>query len=239
MELKTSRILLLSVFLSLTSSSFSQSAIEDYFDTTVGKENLPLNNGTFYFTTFRTLDSHQFYNTNKFDKGTIVYDGQLYNAVNLKYDCHRDVLIFKPYGETENFGIILIEKKVERFTLNHKNFINLSVVTKDSLKNVTGYYEESVKNAHFTFYIKHKKDRRENIKDNTIFNVFGIDNSFFFFFKNAYYNIDSKKDVSQLFLEQKKEINAFYTDNSKLLKEDKTAFYEKLFIYIDQIITTK
>ncbi len=239
MKLKTYQILLLSVFLSLASSSFSQSTIEDFFDTTVGKENLPLNNGTFYFTTFRTLDTHQYYNTNKFDKGSIVYDGQLYNAVNLKYDCHRDVLIFKPYGETENFGIILIEKKVERFNLNHKTFINLSLVTMDSLKNVTGYYEENVKNTHFTFYIKHKKDRREYIKDNTIFNVFGSDNEFLLAYINTYYVIDSKKDVTQLFLEQKKEINAFYTNNSKLLKEDKTTFYEKLFIYIDQVITTK
>lgn len=239
MKLKVSLILLFIIFHSLHITLYAQNKTEDFFDTVVGKENLPLNNGTFYFSTYKTLDTHPFYNSNKFSNGSIIYDEQLYNNVNLKYDNHRDILVFKPYGETENFGIILIENKVERFNLNHKTFINLSFVTKDSLKNVKGYYEENVKNAHFTFYIKHKKDRREYIKDNNIFNVFGIDNEFLLAYKNAYFTIDSKKDITQLFLEQKKEINGFYTNNSKLHKEDKTTFYEKLFTYIDQIITTK
>lgn len=239
MKLKVSLILLFIIFHSQHTTLYAQNKTEDYFDTVVGKENLPLNNGAFYFSTYKTLDTHPFYNSNKFSIGSIIYDEQLYNNVNLKYDNHRDILVFKPYGETENFGIILTEKMIKEFTLQNKHFINLSLITKDSIKSIQGFYEENWQGSNFIFFIKHKKDRREYIKDNVIYNEFGIYNEFLVAKNNSYFIINSKKNITDLFKEQEKEIRAFYDDNSKLSKENKTSFYEKLFRYIDQLQTTK
>ncbi|MFN7043802.1 MAG: hypothetical protein ACK4M1_01285 [Flavobacterium sp.] len=239
MTIKTYYNFIFTVFLLINSSLYSQNKIEDFFDNSVGKENLPLNNGTFYFNTFKTLNTHQYYHTNKYSVGTLVYDNQYYNTVNLKYDSFRDVLVFKPFGESENFGIILISEKVLHFTINNKNFTNLSFITKDSLKNVKGYYEENLKGKDFTFYIKHKKDRREFIKNQVVYADFGIYNEFLIFKSNIYHPIKSKKDVTILFPIHKKEINTFYSDNSKLSKDNKTEFYEKLFRFIDHLTSIK
>lgn len=239
MTKKTYLTFIFTTLLSINCSLYSQNKIEDLFDSKVGKENLPLNNGVFYFNTLKTLDTHQFYNTNKYSSETLIYDNQFYNTVNLKYDSFRDVLVFKPYGESENFGIILIQQKVSTFTLKNRNFVNLSLITKDSLKDIKGYYEEHLKGKHFTFYIKHKKDRREFIKNQVTYTDFEIYNEFLILKDNIYHPIKSKNSITNLFPMYKKEINTFYSDNSKLSKDNKTEFYEKLFRFINQLNLTK
>ena len=239
MNIKSYYNFIFTVILLINCNLYSQNKIEDLFDTTVGKENLPLNNGVFYFNTLKTLNTHQFYHSNKYSSENLIYDNQFYNTVNLKYDSYRDVLVFKPYGESENFGIVLIQQKVSNFTLNNRNFVNLSLVTNDSLRDVKGYYEENVKGKYFTFYIKHKKDRREFIKNQVTYTDFEIYNEFLILKDNSYYPIKSKNNVTSLFPTFKKEINTFYNDNSKLSKDNKTEFYEKLFRFIDQLTFTK
>lgn len=239
MKIKTHYSLLLILFLLSNLNSFSQIKIEDFFDTSIGKENLPLNNGAFYFNTFKTLTSHQYYQTNKYVVGNLTYNNQYYNTVNLKYDNYKDILIFKPYGESENFGIILVSNEVSKFQLNNKSFINLSLITNDSVKNVSGYYEENLKAKDFTFYIKHKKDRREFIKNQIIYTDFEIYNEFLILTNQTYYSIKSKKDTTNLFPNYKNEINTFYNENSKLAKDNKTEFYEKIFRFIDNLTSIK
>lgn len=235
MNIKPYFFLTICMFLLSNTKIYSQNNIEDLFDNVVGKENLPLNNGPFYFNTFKILNSHQFYHVNKYLQGSLIYENQYYNTVNLKYDNYRDALIFKPYGESENFGVILLKEKVFQFTLNNRNFINLGLITKDSLKNVKGYYEENVIGKDFTFYIKHKKEKRELIKNQITYSDFDIYNEFLLLSNKNYYSISSKKDIITLFPKYKKEINTFYNENSKLAKDNKTEFYEKIFRFIDNL----
>ena len=240
MKIKNNYLLFSTIFLLLNSSLYSQKIIEDFFDNTIGKENLPLNNGAFYFNTFKTINTHQYYNTNKYSIGNLVYENQFYNTVNLKYDSHKDLLVFKPYGESENFGIILIKDKISTFNLNKKKFVNLSLITKDSIKNIKGYYEENLCSKKFTFYIKHKKDRREFIKNQIIYTDFEIYNEFLILTdQKTYHTIKSKKDITNLFPAYKQEINTFYNENSKLAKDNKTEFYEKIFRFIDNLTSIK
>lgn len=239
MKLKVSLFLLLIIFQLKHTTLMAQNKPEDYFDVVVGKENLPLNNGAFYFNTYKTLETHPFYNSNKFSNGSIIYDNQSYNNVNLKYDNYRDILVFKPHGESENFGIILEEHLITNFTIYNKHFVNLGLITKDSIKSIHGFFEKNWEGLDFTFYIKHKKDRREFIKDNVSYNEFEIYNEFVVTKNNSYFIIKSKKNITDIFKEKEKEIKAFYDDNSKLFKKNKTSFYEKLFRYIDQLTNVK
>ncbi|SHO71946.1 hypothetical protein [Flavobacterium cucumis] len=231
-------IIIFMVALLINCNLHSQNKIEDLFDNTVGKENLPLNNGVFYFNTFKTFDTHQFYSSNKYSSEALIYDNQFYNSVNLKYDSYQDALVFKPYGESENFGIVLVQQKVSKFTLNNKNFVNLNLTTNKNLTDIKGYYEENWRGKNFIFYIKHKKTRRELIKNQTSYTDFEIYNEFLIFKNNLYYSVESKNNLINLFPILKKEIKTFYSDNSKLLKNNKTEFFEKLLRFIDQLTFT-
>ena len=221
------------------SSLQAQSSIDEHFDQTVGKENLPLNNGVFYYNLYKTNNTNQYYYTNKYLVGNIVYEDQFYNNVNLKYDIYKDILIFKPYGESENFGIELINDKVSQFSINNKKFINLSNITKDSIKGIKGYYEENFVSERISFYIKHKKGTKTFIQNQAVYNDFEVENEFLLLINNNYNQIKNKKDVVTLFTQYKNEINNFYSDNSKLQKINKTEFYEKLFRFIDNLSFSK
>lgn len=213
-------------------NAYSQKSIEDVFDNTIGKYNLPLNNGKFYFNTYRTNTTHPFYFSDKFILCTIKYDHQDYNKVNLKYDINRDVLVFKPFGESENYGTILIEDKVDEFILHNKKFVNLRILS-SQISN--GFYEQNFITKNFLFYIKHKKKKKESIKNQEIFMEFETFNEFLILKNNSYIPIKNKKDIINLFPIYKKEINKFYNENVKLENENKTEFFEKIFRFIDQL----
>ena len=61
------------------SSLQAQSSIDEHFDQTIGKENLPLNNGVFYYNPYKTNNTNQYYHTNKYLVGNIIYENQFYN----------------------------------------------------------------------------------------------------------------------------------------------------------------
>lgn len=239
MKKKTYSQFVFFILLVFYSNIYSQNIIEDFFDNTVRKENLPLNNGIFYFNSFKTLNTHQYYLINKYFQGSLIFDNQIYNDVNLKYDIFNDAIIFKPYGESENFGIILIKEKVSQFTINNKKFINLSLTTKESIPKIKGFYEENFKGTQFVFYVKHKKDRRDFIKNQIFYSDFETYNEFLIFIKGEYFEIKGKKDLRILFPDFKNEINTFYSENSKLSKDNKTEFYEKIIRFIDRLTLTK
>lgn len=232
MKMKKCFFGILAITLLININVYSQKSIEDLFDDTIGKHNLPLNNGKFYFNTYRTNNTHPFFFSDKFILCTIKYDHQDYNKINLKYDINRDVLVFKPFGESENYGTILIENKVNEFILHNKKFVNLSIPS-NQISN--GFYEENFVSKRFTFYIKHKKSKRESIKNQEIFMEFETFNEFLILKNNSFIPIKNKKHIVNLFPNYKKEINTFYNENAKQENDNKTEFFEKIFRFIDQL----
>jgi len=228
-------ILFFTYFLFFSSMSYSQENIERYFDETIKKENLTISNGKLFVNSFKTTETDQFY-ANKYTSETILYNNEKYSNVNLKYDIFRDILIFKPYGESENFGIELIAEHVNSFTLKNKTFINLSIITKDSIDFAKGYFEENFKSEKLIFYIKHKKETKEFINNQRIFNSFLNYNKYLLLFKNNYYEIKTTKDLIKIFPSLKKDIKQFSNENSSLLRTDKDAFFEKLIKKISTLI---
>lgn len=207
--------------------SYSQKNIESYFDEIIRKENLTISNGKLFVNNYKTTETDQFY-TNKYSSETLNYKNETYTNINIKYDIHRDILIFKPYGESENFGIELIAENVHSFTLKNKTFINLSILTKDSIDFVKGFFEENYRSEKLSFYIKHKKETKEFINNQRIFNSFHNYNRYVIFFNNNYYEIKNSKDLIKIFPYLKKDIKQFNDENNSLLRENKDVFFEKI-----------
>lgn len=207
--------------------SYSQKNIESYFDEIIRKENLTISNGKLFVNNYKTTETDQFY-ANRYSSETLKYKNETYTNINIKYDIHRDILIFKPYGESENFGIELITENVHSFTLKNKTFINLSILTKDSIDFAKGFFEENYKSEKLSFYIKHKKETKEFINNQRIFNSFLNYNQYVLSFNNNYYEIKSTKDLMKMFPDLKKDIKQFNDENNSLLKENKDVFFEKM-----------
>jgi len=233
-------LILFGLFLNISaiqSQTSNDINIYNWFDKTVGKNNLDINNGVPHTNPFRLVDDRHLYLVDKYEIGKITYDGQDYYDVKLKYDIFRDVLVLNPYGESENTGINLNKSKVESFSIENKNFIKIDKKSETVPEFLPGYYEESEITPDFIFYIKHHKDQQKIAAETGVFYFFKENNSFFVNLKNTIYPIKGKNDVIKLFPEQKKQINGFYLMNRELKKSDLNQFMKNLMKYISNSLS--
>jgi hypothetical protein len=228
--------LLLLVSYTSQSQNDSSVSLHDWYDSKVGKENLDINNGKILLNYDIILKNNDRFYFNNYTLGSIVYDNQLYNNVLLNYDVNNDELIIKPNGENDRMPIVLNRSKVNSFKVNGKNYINLDLKKTDNEFIMSGFYEEVLIYNKVNFYIKHKKDRRQIINDNLVFDDFTTITSYIILYKNQYYKITNKKSLIIIFPELKKAINEYYSNNESIEKSNKIKFLEDLFKYINTIL---
>ncbi|RZJ52511.1 MAG: hypothetical protein EOO44_11590 [Flavobacterium sp.] len=237
---KSNFLILFGLLLSI-SNIYSQSVNNEistynWFDKTVGKENLDIINGTPHNNPYRTVGGTHIYFIDQYELGSLTYEGQVYYNVKLKYDIYRDILVLNPF-ESENIGINLIQNKVESFSIKDKNFIKIDKKINAVPQFTTGYYEENKIAPDFIFYIKYHKDQQKVIGEGIVSYTFKEDTFYFLNFKNSVNQISSKNDVIKIFPEQKKQINEFYFMNRELKKADLNQFMKNLMKYINNSLS--
>lgn len=209
--------------------------VYNWFDKTIGKENLAVNNGKLEINYDRTLNNQNRYLTsNNYTIGSLNYDNQDYFNVNLKYDIFKDELILRPDGESDYISINLIKERIKNFKIYDRNFINLDNILPSNF--LGGYYEENLLGKSFVFYVKHYKQNRELVNDNGVFVEYFYENKYIIFYKNKFNTINNKSEIVKLFPNQKTNINDFYNLNKYLKKENQLKFMENLMKYINKLI---
>lgn len=227
-------IFLFGLFLN-TPKIFSQNNNEvltyNWFDKNLGKESLNYNNGTGHLNFDRTInDSHRYYNTTEFKNGSIIYEGQSYFNLDLKYDLFNDQLIARPYIESPNIQINLIKEKVDSFKIDNENFINIKQ-TSTNFK--SGYYEEMIVGNNDVLYIKYNKEKKDVIKDYSVFIDYKSHNDYLLLKDNKLTLINDKKEIIKLYPDQKRKINDFFLMNKDLRKTNQVLFMKNLIKYIN------
>jgi hypothetical protein len=226
------------LFLFFSISAFSQNAanqsLYEQFDTSIGKQNLSIYNGTIHINNLRSINNtHRYYNSDKYVNGFVSYEGQPYADVALKYDLLNDIVVVKVQGDNNKLGINGITDKTESFAIYGKKFVNLNynIITP---KFVSGYYEEEILNDKINFYTKYHKDNIEILQSNGVFYKFEESQTFVFGYQNNYYQLGSKSDAIAIFPKLKKDIDAFYEKNTALENASKKLFYKTLLNNISQ-----
>ncbi len=223
------------IFLLLTATNlYSQTNLYEWFDNATGKTDIALYNGPMYYNQYRSLDpsNNPFLGKDEFSLGDVIYDGQVFYNVPLKYDIKQDILLAQPIAGGNSKSIQLISQRVNSFNLLGNKFVNLSASGFENTDFKSGYYEESVVNPAFTFYIKHRKNAREIINGKALFSDFSVDDNFFVLKDSKIYQVKSKKNVISLFPDLKMQINDYY----KSKKSVDSQFMEDLFKYINTIL---
>ena len=125
-------------------------------DSLVGNENLAYNNGLIYDNKFKSTSQNtsQFLE-NKYNKGILQYDNEIYYDVSLKYDVFNDLLLFKPNTQIL-LETSLITKQVDYFIINNLKFKKIENKSTENSSNF-GYFEEVKINDKIDLYIKYKK----------------------------------------------------------------------------------
>lgn len=231
---------ILPLFLIITISINCQTSIDEkelhkWFDATVGIDNTGLLNGTAYTKKYRSKNGyHEFYSSSSFRTSDIVYNGQQYFDIAMKYDIHDDELIVEIPTQTSSYTIQLIKEKVKSFSINGANFISIRNLTEDN----NDFYEVIFKSLKLALYKKNIKTSNKYFSGRSTFYSFKNKDEYLLSLKNVYHKITkSKKSLIKLFPKYKNEINSFYKSEKELMTLDYDLFMRNLMKELNDIIS--
>lgn len=196
------------------------------FDDLVKNENLPFHNGKFNFEIYNIDPSSPsniyFYSEAKL--GSFIYNSQIYQNLNLKYDVFNDQLIYFENSKMNNGGLILDKTKINCFYINNLFF---------QKKNNLGYCQVLEEKNNVKLLQKHYKIKKEKNSGKNVTYYFLNREKFYLEINNHLFSINKKKSLIKLFPDFEVEINKFYNKNEKLFSDNKAQFFIKLIQLIE------
>lgn len=218
---------------SLLYSNAKQHAISLYHE--FMRPETGLLNGAQYLNYAQTIqEGIPFFESPEFNKGSVIYNGMLYENIPLQYDLVRDELI--TIVPSSNYNICLINDKITGFNLLNHQFIRL---IKDSNDKVikTGFYEVLYE-GNIAAYKKQSKIIGEDVSSGKLRTFIIESNTFYIKKSNNYYPITSKGSLLSILKDRKKEIQEFIRINKLNIRNDKNNALPKIAAYYDGISTT-
>ena len=184
-----------------------------------------------YFDIYRCLDTdnNKFYEDYDFFNGTVVYAGEPFFNLKLKYNLLDDLIILEFVNKKVNY-LQLNSTLVESFFIGDSKFMRLPLNIEIEPFYGNGFFKEiHNKNSEHRLYVKYEKEKHKVIKDAKLFYKFSEKLTYVLSYKNNFFKINSKKSLIKALPNRKNEIQEFYATNSRLYKLSKEEFYKKLF----------
>ncbi len=225
----------------ISGQDMTQRDYYNWFDTQTGIENTGLFNGVRYKELYRIKNGkHKFYERSDFFVSQLVYDGQPYYDVNLKYDLYEDQMIAEIQAESGSSILKLIKDLVESFRIEEKTFVHLKgTEVYKSKEQIDGFYEILKEGQSLFLYKKHSKIINKVLDNSAILYEFKSDNKYYVFHNDLFYPVSNKNDLIKIFPERKKQINEFYSGNKYLMKSNYDLFMIQIAERIDAALTSK
>ena len=184
----------------------NNSAAYVWFDNAIGVENSGLYIGREYTENYKFKNGkHKFFEFNGFQKGDVLYDGQPYYDVLLKFDVYENELLVKLPVEKGIAAFTLIKDEVTHFTIGNNRFIKVheNLEKEDAL---ILYQEVLLETINFTFLKKHSADKKTIKEGRWSYVEFLKKDSHSLLYRGKYYQIRNKRDILNIFPNYKKQL---------------------------------
>lgn len=213
-----------------------EAKIYSWFDNEVGIENTRLYNGIEYIEEHRTInEKNKFFFSNSNFIGEILYDGQWFTSVPLKYNVFDDLLLIQLESGSGKNILQAIKGKVERFHLNNHVFINVPSQISGNIEG--GYHEVLWETDDLAILKKHSKKIIEKRDEKIAYFEFNdLKESYLVRHKEQFYVLNSRRDLVRLFPENEELINKFYKNNSSVLRRQPDNFHVNLFKELSPLV---
>jgi hypothetical protein len=178
-----------------------------------------LYNGTEYISyekKFRRVEGHQYFLSNEQQKGSIFYDGSLYQDIPLWYDIKLDQVILS-YPKTI-FKVKLVTEKLQYFTIKNHAFIYVNQAQTDKSTAPIGFYELLL-DGPVKVLAKRSKRSNEQLIGNEVVLYFEQTDKFFIQKSDKLYPVNGKKSLLAIFPEKKKELRRYAATNKLKFKK--------------------
>lgn len=165
---------------------------------------------------YQLSEGHPFFGDGKMHKGTLLYNGILYEDLMLWYDMVKDLaVITSPYGA---YKVFLINTQLESFTIGEHTFVRLS----DSLNPTAprnGFYEQLYK-GQISLLKKNRKFIREDLQLSGVRGY--IDSTVSYYIKkgNSYYSVGNRRSLLRALKDRSKDASKFIRQNKLSIRRD-------------------
>jgi len=171
---------------------------------------------------------------NGFSKGSVYYDGTMYNNISLLYDINTDQLVCLFPNRISKF--IVQKDRVQTFDYLGSHFIN---VNKDTLPNntvlETGYYRQ-LYNGKSEVLAKYTKSMQSTTSTSNLVEYYFTGKTYFYIKKNnVFRSVGSKGSVLDLFKERKADLKKFIKANNIDFKEKPEEAMVKVATWYDHL----
>lgn len=212
----------------------NDAALYTAFDNRIQIRNAAFNNGKVHFNPYRSADrTFRYYNSPDFMRGAVVFDGQWYGNLFLKYDLLADELVVKFDGEGNKMGFSPVKERIAAFDIDGIKFANLDLAEHPDY--ISGFYEET-KAGEVSLYTKHRKNQITSLSDKEVLYTYVTQYDFFLSHGKAFYKIDGKRDVIAAFPTLEVAITNFFDANVTLEKTDRRQFMKRLAFELGKLL---
>jgi hypothetical protein len=217
-------------------NSFQNKQYYKSFDSINNYQNIGVFNGLEYVDIYLSYKntSHKFYQNEEFLVGNVIYDGQPYFDLKMKYDLLNDFLLLEYVNQKVNY-LSLNTELISEFSIAGDKFVHLS--QNEELEGFyrNGFFRELYKSNTYSLYVKYIKPKSEKFQDKRVFYDFSSKKVEVLYYQEKFYRLDNINDIIDILPGSKDKIQEFQKSNKKLYKKDREQFLQKLFITLEGI----
>jgi hypothetical protein len=161
------------------------------------------------------------------ENGSLVYDGEYYENVDLLFDLSIDKLITEKSNGLAT--IQLVSEKIDRFSLGERQFVKFNDDTVEK-----GFYE-ILYSGSTKVYARRYKTFEERVEGGRVIKEFELKEVYYIKKNDLFFRVRNLKSVMNVFSDRKRELKSLHRFNSLLFKKDLSKNIARMAKSYDQV----
>ncbi|SDL69989.1 hypothetical protein SAMN05421813_101266 [Daejeonella rubra] len=182
---------------------------------------------------YQVSNGHQFFESPDFSKGTIFYDGMLYQDIPMWYDLVKDQIVVQSLDSLSM--ISLHNERIDYFSLFGHDFKKISQDSSNSNSLTTGFYDH-IYSGKTEVLVRRYKGTLEDVSPEGIFTkILKQKNEIYLKKEGKYYSVASSGSVVKALGNHQKEVLSQLKKNNVKFKKDPEKATVMMVMYYDQL----
>jgi hypothetical protein len=200
--------------------------------------NSRINIGSYYFDRNWGTDGHPFFLENYWESGTVMFEGQHYDSIEMRYDIYNDLLLVK-YIDKEGrvTPIQLYNSKVDEFRIMGHHFVRLKEDTLSGFK--TGFFDLLQDGETAKVLAKRKKEINRSVNSSDQVKEYLQKDKYYIMINQDYYDVNGKKSIIKVLSDRKSELKIFLKKNKSRFRKNEERQLIEVVQYYNSIVSNK
>lgn len=183
------------------------------------QKDISINNGIQHFPYSPAIEGTAYFISDAWQKGTIEYQGVIYDNIQMNYDLVKDKVVIAPEGQS--IFVSLFSPRILWFSFSGYKFIRIEKI--ENTDPPTGFYQV-LATGKVNLFAKTTKIISEKIEHNAIARKFEETTRYYIQKEGIYYEVTNKNKLFNILKEQRNGIHGAIAQKKLKYRKDTEAF---------------